>query len=196
MSKIFLINTGKTQYLEGSFNWITSGISMFSTCPNLTSFTADLSSLTNGNSMFYSCTNLTSFTADLPSLTDGYNMLYGCTNLTSFNADLPSLTRGSNMFNSCPNLESFSSDLSSLTDAGSGYSSMFGNNTYNCTKLNLASVQNIAETINDLASKGTTGTLNIGIAAALQSDDETAPINVALAAIRAKGWTVTEIYRA
>jgi hypothetical protein len=72
---------------------------------------------------------------------------------------------------------------------------MFGNGTWSCTKLDLASVQNIAETINDLASKGASGTIEIGIAKALQSDDETAPINVALAAIRAKGWTVTEMYR-
>jgi hypothetical protein len=94
------------------------------------------------------------------------------------------------MFKNCTNLTSFNSDLSSLTNG----STMFGNGTYNCTKLDLASVQNIADTINDLASQGKTGTLNIGIAKALQSTDETAPVNVALAAIRAKGWTVTEIY--
>lgn len=194
MSKIFLINTGKTQYIEGSLSSLTNGTYMFQGCSNLTSFTSDLSSLTNGFYMFQGCSNLTSFTADLSSLTDGSSMFNNCPKLTTFSSDLSSLTNGQSMFYQCKNLTSFNSDLSSLTNAGSGYSSMFGNSTYNCTKLNFASVQNIADTINDLASKGTTGTLNIGIAKSLQSDDETAPINVALAAIRAKGWTVTEMY--
>ena len=71
---------------------------------------------------------------------------------------------------------------------------MFGSSSYGCSPLDLASVQNIAETINDLASKGLTGTIHIGMSKTLQSDDETAPVNVALAAIRAKGWTVNEIF--
>ena len=196
MSKILLINTGKTQFVEGSLNWLTNGQNMFASCSNLTSFSSNLSSLKKGLKMFKDCINLTTFSSDLSSLTDGDSMFSGCDRLTSFNSDLSSLTKGYSMFSGCDILTSFTSDLSSLVDAGSGYSSMFGNATHSCTKLNLASVQNIAETINDLASQGKTGTLNIGIAAALQSDDETAPINVALAAIRAKGWTVTEIYRA
>ena len=144
MSKIYLINTGFTQYIEGKLP-VTSGISMFSGCTNLTSFNGDLPSLTTANSMFS-----------------------GCTNLTSFNGDLSSLTSGDRMF---------------------------GSASSNCSALNLESVQNIAETINDLASKGLTGTIHIGMSNTLKSDDETAPINVALAAIRAKGWTVTEIYK-
>ena len=194
MSKIFLINTGKTQYIEGSLKWVTNGSNMFQSCINLTSFSSDLSNLTNGTYMFQGCDNLTTFSSDLSSLTDGTGMFQNCTKLTTFSTDLSSLTNGSNMFSSCSNLTSFSADLSSLTNAGSGYSLMFGNSIYNCTKLDLASVQNIADTINDLASQGKTGTLSIGMAKALQSDDETAPVNVALAAIRAKGWTVTEVY--
>jgi hypothetical protein len=72
---------------------------------------------------------------------------------------------------------------------------MFGGSTSNCTKLDLASVENIAATIKNLSANGKTGKIHIGINKSLQSDDETAPINVALAAIRAKGWTVTEIYK-
>ena len=194
MSKIFLINTGKTQYIEGSLNWVTNGRNMFQNCSNLASFSSDLSSLTNGKNMFSGCSNLTSFNGDLSNLTDGSGMFYDCSNLASFNGDLSSLTNGTQMFYYCKNLTSFTGDLSSLTNAGSGYNSMFGNSTSNCVKLDLASVQNIAETINDLVSKGATGTIGIGIAKALKSDDETAPVNVALATIRAKGWTVTEIY--
>ena len=190
MSKILLINTGKTQYIEGSLNWVTNGSYMFFGCSNLSSFTTDLPSLTNGSYMFYNCTTLTSFSGDLSSLTEAANMFSGCSNLTSFTTDLSSLTNGNYMFSGCKNLTSFNTDLSSLTNCNG----MFGSGYYNCTKLDLASVQNIADTINDLASKGTTGTIGIGMQKALQSDDETAPINVALAAIRAKGWTVTEIY--
>ena len=166
MSKIYLINTGFTQYIEGKLP-VTSGIGMFS-----------------------SCTNLTSFNGDLPSLTNANNMFSGCTNLTSFNGDLFSLTNGTYMFQSCKKLKSFNSDLSSLTSGDR----MFGSASSNCSALNLESVQNIAETINDLASKGLTGTIHIGMSNTLKSDDETAPINVALAAIRAKGWTVNEVY--
>ena len=190
MSKILLINTGKTQYVEGSLNWVTNGSYIFRSCTNLASFTTDLSSLTEGDYMFEGCSNLTSFTSDLSSLTNGNYMFSGCSNLTSFTSDLSSLTNGSSMFKSCEYLTSFSANLSSLTNG----SSMFGSSSYNCTALNLASIENISGTINNLAAQGKTGTIHIGISKTLKSDDETAPINVALAAIRAKGWTVTEIY--
>ena len=68
---------------------------------------------------------------------------------------------------------------------------MFGGATYNCTKLDLPSVQNIAETINDLASKGQTGKINIGISQSIQGN---ADLEAALETIRSKGWTVSEIY--
>ena len=190
MSKILLINTGKTQYVEGSLNCVTNGSYMFRSCTNLTSFTSDLSSLTDGDYMFEGCSNLTSFTSDLSSLTNGNYMFSGCSNLTSFNGDLSSLTDGNNMFRNCTYLTSFSSDLSSLTNG----SSMFGSSSYNCTALNLASIENISETINNLNAQGKRGTIHIGMSKTLQSDDSAAPVNVALAAIRAKGWTVTEIY--
>ena len=191
MSKILLINTGKTQYVEGTLNWMTDGSNMFYQCYNLTSFNSDLSSLTNGNYMFGSCYNLTTFSSDLSSLTNGTSMFNGCSCLTSFNCnDLSSLATGSNMFSGCSALTSFNSDLSSLTTG----TSMFGSSSYNCTALNLTSIENISETINDLDAQGKRGTIHIGISKNLKSDDVTAPINVALAAIRAKGWTVNELY--
>ena len=91
------------------------GNSMFENCPNLTTFTSDLSSLTDGNSMFGNCSNLTTFTSDLSSLTDGIFMFHDCSNLTTFTSDLSSLIKGDGMFSSCYNLTSFTIDLSSLT---------------------------------------------------------------------------------
>ena len=99
------------------------GGNMFWYCPNLESFTSDLSSLTDGGGMFRSCGNLTSFNADssgspvnLSSLTNGNSMFHSCSKLTSFSAELPSLTNGEGMFRYC--------------------------------KLDGTSVQNVAETIN------------------------------------------------
>ena len=146
----------------------------------------DLSSLTIGNSMFSGCTNLTSFSGDLSSLTIGNNMFFNCTNLTSFSSDLSSLTGGTTMFNGCTKLTSFGSDLSSLT---------IGNNMFFNCKLNLESVQHIANTINDLTAVNKTGSIYISMDKTLKSDDTTAPVNEALAAIRAKGWTVSENYK-
>ena len=123
---------------------------------------------------------------DLSSMTSGSNMFYGCSNLTSFNSDLSSMTTGSYMFGSCTNLSSFNSDLSSMTT---------GSNMFNGCKLNLESVQNIANTINDLTAVNKTGSIYISMDTTLKSDDTTAPVNEALAAIRAKGWTVSENYK-
>ena len=162
-----------------------------------------LPELVDGSSMFYSCNSLGNswnevkkLVLHLPKLTNGVNMFYNVCS-TYWNAGYTleilgnKLEIGSSMFESCGSLRNLYIDLSSLTN---GYK-MFGSATYNSTRLNLASVQNIADTINDLASQGKTGTIDIGMTSSLKSDDETAPINVALAAIRAKGWTVTEIYR-
>ena len=161
---------------------------MFNGCKYLTSFKGDLSSLTNGTYMFNNCKYLTSFKGDLSSLTDSSYMFYQCSSLKLFNSDLSSLTNGSSMFYQCSSLTSFNSDLSSLTNG----SSMFGGSTTNCSKLDLPSVQNIANTINDLASKGSTGSIKIGINKTLQGNEE---LNTALATIRSKGWTVSEIYK-
>ena len=188
MSKIFIIKAGLTDYIEGNLNFITQGVRMFDHCTNLTSFNYDLSSLTGGNYMFSNCSNLTSFNGDLSSLTSGYYMFEYCRSLTSFNNDMSSVTDCGNMFYYCSNLTSFNGDLRSLTSG----SKMFGSSTSTCTKLDLASVQNIAETINDLAAKGTTGSISIGISKTIQGNTE---LEAALATIRSKGWTVSEIYK-
>ena len=120
------------------------------------------------------CSNLTSFSSDLSSLTDGYNMFYNCHKLTSFSSDLSSLTNGSNMFYGCDNLTTFSSDLSNLTN---------GDSMFSYCKLNTASVQNIADTINTPSNKGT---IYIGIGNTAPNDQEKAAFNK----IASKNWYV------
>lgn len=110
-----------------------------------------------------------------------------CKQLTSFSNNISSLSYGEDMFTGCTSLTDFTSELSSLIN---------GKNMFNLCKLNLASVQNIANTIKDLSGltlSGNRGKITIGIAADLQDNQELAD---ALAAIVAKGWTVTEQYNA
>ena len=151
---------------------LTDGKWMFEYCFDLTSFKSDLSSLTDGYHMFYNCANLATFTSDLPNLTNGYYMFYSCSQLTSFKSDLSSLTDGEMMFEYCGNLTSFKSDLSSLTD---GYYMFYG------CKLDTASVQNIADTINTYS-----GIITISIGNYTPNEQEIAAFNKMVS----KGWTV------
>lgn len=124
-----------------------------------------LGDLTNGVEMFRYCTNLNSFSSDLSKLTNGGNMFNYCTNLTSFSSDLPSLTDGSYMFSKC--------------------------------KLNAPSVKNIIDTIN---SSSKLLTLGIGCDNTTKDKNLFAQevgydnITSLLAALKAKGWTVTAQY--
>ena len=120
--------------------------------------------------MFY-YNELASFNADLPSLENGYYM-FSYSKLNSFSSDLSSLTDGSYMFYRCGNLTSFSSDLSSLEDGTDMFS--------NC-KLDTASVQNIADTINTY-----NGIIHIRIGNSSPNEQEENAFNT----IASKGWTV------
>lgn len=184
---------------------LSNGASMFFGCSSLTSFNGSLNSLTDGRGMFYGCTSLKSFNETLPNLeyaptmfnncsslksfntplaklTNSRSMFCACTSLTSFNGSLSNLDEGNYMFYQCSSLTSFNGSLNSLTQ-GVG---MF----YDC-KLDLASVQNIASTINDLASQSKTGDIYIGIKSSIKGNSS---LNAALTTIRNKGWTVTEQY--
>jgi hypothetical protein len=152
---------------------LTNGYSMFGYCDKFTSFSSNLSSLTNGEEMFSHCSTLESFSSNLSSLTNGEEMFCYCGSLTSFSSNLSSLTNGYSMFYYCSTLESFSSNLSSLTN---GYW-MF----LRC-KLDTASVQNIADTINTVSS----GTIHIGIGNTEPNDQEETAFNTMVD----KGWIV------
>lgn len=184
-----IINGTWSEILCDLENAITGGQSshngMFAYCTNLTTFTSDLSSLTKGCYMFFDCENLTTFTSDLSSLTDGGGMFSSCKNLTTFTSDLSSLTNGEYMF-SGTNLTTFTSDLSSLTKG----SWMFGG-----CGLDTSSIQNIADTINNLKGYnescgcgcGVNSTqIHIGIGNTTPNAEETEAFNK----IASKGWTV------
>ena len=160
-------------------SYLTDGDMMFYDCVNLTSFTSELYRLTDGYFMFSHCSALTTFTSDLSSLTDGNGMFYYCSRLNTFNADLSSLGYGYCMFASCSELTSFNSDLRSLTN-GFG---MFEN-----CKLNESSIQNIANTINDVTDISSKPVITIGAEHSLEELTDTE--RMSLATIMEKGWTV------
>ena len=112
------------------------------------------------------------WTEHLPDLVNGYRLFFTNTNLTSFSGDLSLLEDGSEMFYGCQNLTSFSSSLPSLTN---------GDKMFAYCKLDTASVQHIADTIN-----ACNGTIDIGIANSKPNGKET----VAFRKMAAKGWTV------
>ena len=97
--------------------------------------------------------------------------------LSDFDSDLSSLRDGSLMFYYCPNLTSFNGDLSSLTNGDSMFSSC---------ELNAESIQHIADTINDLKSKGQTGKIHIGYA----DDVPSIILYESGEKLTNKGWTV------
>lgn len=108
----------------------------------------------------------------LGDLTHGSGMFYGCTNLVSFSSDLSNLAHGEGMFNNCTNLATFTSDLLSLTNGAQMFT--------NC-KLDTASVQHIADTINTYS-----GPIHIGIGNTTPNEQEEAAFN----AMVDKGWIV------
>ena len=158
---------------------------MFHSC-QFPSWNIDLPALIKGVEMFKGNRKLTSWNIDLPSMTDGGAMFTWCTSLARFRGDISALSinyySGQGMFDHCTSLTSFSSALPALTD---------GRYMFNLCKLDLASVKNIADTINDLAAQSKTGRITIGMATELNGDTE---LRTALATIRNKGWTVTEQY--
>ena len=135
---------------------------------------SDFTSLTNGYKFFSGCSNLKVFKGDLSSLVSGDNMFENSSNLQQFEANTSSLTNGDKMFEQCVNLVSFRGDLSSLTS---------GNGMFVGCKLDTASLQHIAETINPDGS----GTLTLGIGNATPTEEEI----IALNAIHDKGWDVS-----
>lgn len=131
--------------------------------------------LNDGNSFYYSLENLE----------DGGNLfaVTGGERLENFASNIGKMTNCGGMFMGCINLTSFYGNLSSLESAWG----MFGYSTENATKLDLRSVQNVADTIPTINYQE----IHIGIDSSLQGDSE---LETALQQIRDKGWTVYEIY--
>jgi hypothetical protein len=125
--------------------------------------------------MFYACIALSSFTIDLPMLISAQSMFHICTGLTQFNVDISNVQRATGMFFGCENLTSFDSALSSLTSAWGRFQGC---------KLDTASVQNIAKTINTINESS--GEISIGIDNYSPNEQEEEAFNT----IASKGWTV------
>jgi hypothetical protein len=111
-------------------------------------------------------------------------MFDNCSNLTSFTSDLSSLSDGYYLFNRCSKLTSFNSNLSSL---------LRGNQMFYGCKLNSESLQNIANTINDLRLvtevdkfDSTLGYIVLGISSDIPSDIKTSCGDLMVQ----KGWKV------
>lgn len=134
----------KLRTFTSNLSSLTNGSGMFANCSNLKTFTSDLSSLTNGDGMFNTCANLTSFTSDLNKLENGYGMFANCTKLTSFNSDLSNLTNGEFMFYNCTALTTFQGNLGSL---------LSGHTMFHGPKLDIESIEYIADGIRDLAAE-------------------------------------------
>ena len=167
---------------------VEDGTELFSSARALVSFYSDLSSLTtlsnvsNANKyMFANCSSLTTFEANLSSLKQSSGIFMGLSKLSSFKGDLSSLTNGQAMFMGCFSLTSFSSNLSSLTSAPSMFT--------NC-KLDTASIQNIADTINTVTGSpdimSSPLVIDIGIGNSSPNEQEEAAFNTMVS----KGWRV------
>ena len=178
---------------------------MFQSCVALQTVNLVLPSATNCSEMFLSCGSLQTVNLELPSATDCSRMFQSCVALQTVNLEIPSATncdwifvdsnnivssvlnaplstRFHEAYNRCPSLMEWDGDLSSA---------LVCTHMFSGCRLNLRSVRNIARTIRDLAAKNNTGSITIGITKNIKGTEELA---TALAAIRAKGWTVTEQY--
>lgn len=154
---------------------------MFFSSNRFLNFSVDLPNLKYGTGMF-TVAKFTSFSQDITSLIDGAFMFERCFNLINFTSKTPNLEQATMMFAESNKLTRFDGNLQSLIN---------GNAMFRRCRLDLMSVQNIADTINDLASKGKSGIITIGMAADIKGLQETSE---ALKKIQGKGWTVTEQY--
>ena len=139
------------------------------------------------NSAFYECFWIKAFAAKLIDCNDSSYMFYDCLQLRDFYTP-NKIYNSQSMFCGCTNLSEFYGDLSELTSAYY----MFGTDSYSCAKLNLKSIQNIANSIGYYG-----GEICIGIENSLQydtGDGQWQLCQQALQQIRDKGWTVYEIY--
>lgn len=150
-------------------------------------------SMTDGKSAGYSfgdCYWLNKFVAKIDEPTESgakYEYMFQSSNLEEFYT--PSKIRKCHaMFVGATKLQKFYADLSELRDGDS----MFGYDSYSCSKLDLESVENIANSIGEYY-----GQIYIGMARELQwdnGDGKYQRCQDALNRIRNKGWTVYEIY--
>lgn len=130
---------------KGNLNSLSQACDMFYHCFALDTFYVDMPNLIDGRYMFRECSEMTSFKSSLDKMENGYDMFLHCSYLNSFSAPYLGLVNGQEMFYHCSSLEHFSGDLSKLK---TGWK-MFGDE-YNPCNLSIESVENIADSIQDI----------------------------------------------
>lgn len=137
--------------------------------------TINFANLRDGTYMFGLSEHLENFACDMPVLTRGVNMFSDCTQLTSYEGYTPSMTVSDNMFAGCSKLTHWKGSLESL------YS---GRNMFTECKLDLESVQNIANTLPNISD----GHVSIGVDSTKVTQEQQDSVN---RIIVNKGWTIT-----
>lgn len=181
------------------------GDRMFMRCTLLESFRSAVPSLTCARGMFHRCVSLGEFKSKLPSLAWARMMFCGCTGLTTVDTCLPNLVNGDNMFNNCTSLTKFftpSTSMSNLYYApymfnncpltnfnGNLESLEYAYNMFNGCKLNLNSLERVADTIRDWSSdeekEHILGTIGYGDEVTVSELDEIAK------KLKRKDWSFT-----
>lgn len=131
----------------------------------------------------YSYGDLRGFNSFMASVTSMQHSFRSCIELESWNCPTPNCSDFQYTFKGCTKLKHWRGDLSS---ASSCYS-MFGDDSYNCTQLDLASVQHIARVI----GYGNGNSITLGISNSLQSNPK---LEEALNELYNKSWSVQVIY--
>lgn len=176
-------NCTELQSIDGlSMRSVMNTAAMCTNCKSLKSAkNVDCFMSHNTTSMYQNCTGLTDISGSNYEYTEiAASMFRKCDLRTTGGAVFSHLVFATGMFAENSNLEEITTSvkLGRLQSAGDMFAGC---------KLNLASVQHIASSINHIASGGIT----IGINAALQGNAE---VETALNTIRSKGWGVTVEY--
>ena len=149
-----------------------------------------------------SATGLKSFVGDLSNLTTAStsraSTFYQCSALTTFIGDLSSLTHGCKMFNLCTSLTTFIGDLSALEygvyvgDEGKPYLDENSGGMFVDTNLTAESVENIADSLQEIVADETTGKGYIIITwhTLPSSDEDKQDIVDSLSIALDKGWVI------
>ena len=131
----------------------------------------------------YSYGDLRGFNSFMASVTSMQYSFRNCIELESWNCPTPNCSDFQYTFIGCSKLKHWRGDLSSASSCHS----MFGDDSYSCTQLDLASVQHIARVI----GYGNGNWITLGISNSLQSNPK---LEEALNELYNKSWSVQVIY--
>jgi hypothetical protein len=131
----------------------------------------------------YSYGDLRGFNSFMASVTSMQQSFKNCIELESWNCPTPNCSDFQYTFIGCTKLKHWRGDLSSASSCHS----MFGDDSYNCTQLDLASVQHIAR----VTGYGNGNWITLGISNSLQSNPK---LEEALNELYNKSWSVQVIY--